>query len=893
MVRSEWPLTGRGSELQRLRRQIADPRQHGAVLAGAAGVGKTRLAVECLRGAHRAGCATATVLATRSATALPFGALAPLLPSARQDGAAPSEDRTELLHRCTQALVERAAGRRLVLFVDDAHLLDDASATLIHQVAASRAAFVLATVRTGEPAPDAVVALWKNNLTDRIELGELSRETVEALLSTVLGGLVDGATAATFAFRCQGNVLFLRELVTGAVQDGSLREEGGIWRLAGALAPSQRLVELVEARLVGLTDPERSLLELVSMGEPLGPSELSTLADLDVAESLERQGLLASRRSGRRLEIRLAHPLHGDVLRARIPAMRSRVIARRLADAVEATGARRREDVLRIGTWRLEGGGGSPELMLTAARTAHSSNDFALAERLAEVAVEAGAGFEAALLAAQLAGLQGRGAEAEAALAALAEQAVEDSQRVSVAIARLDNDALFHGQVDEGLRAAEKAESELSTPALLDELAAKRSTVLLGAKGPNAALEVALPLVDRAEGRTLVWACATAAFGLGRRGSFEQALVIADRGYQANRALARPVAWGPWFHLEHRCQALTLAGRLAEAEQLADAQYQLALEDRSPEAQANFAWRRSIIALDQGRVKTAARYAREGAALTHQLDRPHYEQFCLLNLAWSLALTDRVGEAERTLAQVDALDLPPALYFRVDLIRPRAWAAVAGGDAPGACALLGEGAALCREIGDHVGESTALHDLARLGRAGDAADRLRELASRIEGPLAAARAAHTDALVVQDGAALSTSADRFESIGCLLLAAEAVCDAATAWRRKGHPRDANAAELRADGLIARCEGATTPALCDLSSRSWLTPAEHTAAVRAAAGASNRQIAQELSLSVRTVENRLLQVYRKLGVGGRSDLPEALRSLSGPRAAGDARPGAYR
>jgi DNA-binding CsgD family transcriptional regulator len=80
----------------------------------------------------------------------------------------------------------------------------------------------------------------------------------------------------------------------------------------------------------------------------------------------------------------------------------------------------------------------------------------------------------------------------------------------------------------------------------------------------------------------------------------------------------------------------------------------------------------------------------------------------------------------------------------------------------------------------------------------------------------------------------------------------------------------------------------------MSSRSWLTPAEHTAAVRAAAGASNRQIAQELSLSVRTVENRLLQVYRKLGVGGRSDLPEALRSLSGPgRAAGDPRPGAPR
>src|SRR5207249_10655478 len=129
---------------------------------------------------------------------------------------------------------------------------------------------------------------------------------------------------------------------------------------------------------------------------------------------------------GHRVEVRLAHPLYGDVLRARMPAMRLPEIARSLAEAVEATGGRRREDTLRVATWRLEGGGARPGLMLAAATTARWRYDFPLAERLAAAAVEAGAGFEAELLAAQLVCLQGRAEEAHLRLVALAEQAQND-----------------------------------------------------------------------------------------------------------------------------------------------------------------------------------------------------------------------------------------------------------------------------------------------------------------------------------------------------------------------------------------------------------------------------------------------------------------------------------
>ena len=55
-----------------------------------------------------------------------------------------------MLWRAREAIVALGGGRPLVLLVDDAHLLDDASATLVHQLVATRSAFVIATVRTGE-----------------------------------------------------------------------------------------------------------------------------------------------------------------------------------------------------------------------------------------------------------------------------------------------------------------------------------------------------------------------------------------------------------------------------------------------------------------------------------------------------------------------------------------------------------------------------------------------------------------------------------------------------------------------------------------------------------------------------------------------------------------------
>ncbi|HEX3493385.1 MAG TPA: AAA family ATPase, partial [Streptosporangiaceae bacterium] len=422
-----WPLIGRSKELTQLASAVTG--QRGAVITGPAGVGKTTLAMRCLELARKRGMAVAHATATRASRGLPFGALAPLLPPDPGGDDLSREHRSELLRRYGRAVAETAGGRPLVMFVDDAHLLDGGSATLVHQLALTRSATVLVTVRAGEMAPDPVVALWKDALAERIEIGALADAAIEELLTVALGGPVDTASLRQLADHCRGNPLVLRELVTGAVESGALGQEGGIWRLRSELRPTARLAELVAQRLRNLTDPERAVLELVTLGEPLGQAELARLADPASVETLERNGLITSRIDGRRVQVRLAHPVYGDVVRTGIGALRERSLTRSMAEVIEAAGSRRREDTLRLASLRLSGGGGSAGLLAAGALAARARHDHALAERLARAAIAEGAGFDARFVAAEAAHAQGRGAQAERELAALAADAVSDAER--------------------------------------------------------------------------------------------------------------------------------------------------------------------------------------------------------------------------------------------------------------------------------------------------------------------------------------------------------------------------------------------------------------------------------------------------------------------------------
>lgn len=393
-VIGEFPLVGRAPELDRICSGITGPGPRSFVLAGSAGVGKSRLAAEAARAAAHQGHATAHVMATRSAASIPFGPFAALLPASEDL----HPDRLGLLRQASEAIAERAGpGRHLVLIVDDGHLLDDGSAALVQQVVQAGSCSVLVTVRTPEPAPDPVTALWKEGLAERIDLGVLSEEEVRDLATRVLGAPIAAASVRRLWQASGGNALYVRELLIGAVGSGVLAHDRGMWALRLPLTAPDRLIELVTTRLDGLAPGTVAVLELLGAGEPLELTLLESMTAPEALEAAERQGLIEIVQDGRRSQARLAHPIYGEVLRQRTPRSRLRKIWASLADAVEGAGMRWREDLLRVGRWRLDcGAGGAPALLTSAARQARRMFDMDLASRLAQVALSPVAGFRPA-----------------------------------------------------------------------------------------------------------------------------------------------------------------------------------------------------------------------------------------------------------------------------------------------------------------------------------------------------------------------------------------------------------------------------------------------------------------------------------------------------------------
>jgi hypothetical protein len=158
-----------------------------------------------------------------------------------------------------------------------------------------------------------------------------------------------------------------------------------------------------------------------------------------------------------------------------------------------------------------------------------------------------GAGFEAALLAARLAGLQGRGAQAEVELAEMAATAADDAKRGAVTLARIDNAIFGVGNIDDAWRAAEEAEAAITDPGWRDEIAARRSWMVALTQGPRAQAEMTEPLLLRTEGRALVWASIATSASLASLGRINASLDAANRGQEANLALVEPLDWYPWI----------------------------------------------------------------------------------------------------------------------------------------------------------------------------------------------------------------------------------------------------------------------------------------------------------------------------------------------------------
>ncbi|GAB3954905.1 hypothetical protein GCM10027614_62800 [Micromonospora vulcania] len=116
-------------------------------------------------------------------------------------------------------------------------------------------------------------------------------------------------------------------------------------------------------------------------------------------EIAEERGLISVVQHDRRTNVRLAHPLYGEVLRRRCPVSRTRRLQAHLAELLEQVGKRRRDDLLRVAVWRLDSGTAQDgALLLDAAVQAFTRYDVPLATRLARAALNADGGSDAAEL---------------------------------------------------------------------------------------------------------------------------------------------------------------------------------------------------------------------------------------------------------------------------------------------------------------------------------------------------------------------------------------------------------------------------------------------------------------------------------------------------------------
>jgi DNA-binding CsgD family transcriptional regulator len=867
-----WPLVGRSNEISQLQASISGRR--GAVISGPTGVGKTVLATLGAEYARDLKMSVALVAGTESARPYPFGAFAALLH--RDSDLVGPESHADRLRRYMHELLDDAGQRPLLVVVDDAHLLDDGSVSLVHQLVQSGSATVVACVLSSERAPSPggkpMVVLWKDYGAARIELGALDGQAMEDLLLAVLGGPVDTVSLRQLAERSLGDPLFLHELVVGALQDGSLREEGGIWRLRGTLQPTARLVELVGTRLGHLSDPERHALELTALGEPLAQPALDQLADAQAIESLENRGLIASRMDGRRLQVCLAHPVYGDVVRAGINARRQRLLGEELA-AVSA--GRRQDDTLLRASLRLAGGDGSSELLVAGAKAARERREYALSERMARAAIDEGEGFEARLLAADATHMSGRHEQAASEVDGLMSLAADAVERVRVSLLRFDHEFFLHGTAD--MTAIDALLTTEIHPTWHDELLARRLCLDAFTRGPRTVIEAVEPIPEpTGPPRTSMHALLGGS--LTRTGRTYQALSFLVPSSGVTVRQGSTVLSEPWSPFGNHVLALIGLGRLDEAEGfLTGAQQELSADGGSHES-AVVAATLAALRLEQGRVQAAFLHATSAAAVFLDLSLPVCTRWCEALSANALALAGAAPKATQTLAALDALGLPTDMQYEVEVLQARAWAWAASGDMGTARTYLEAAVELGHETGDLLGATRALHGMARMGRARQVLGDMAALASKVDGELSAARLSYTAAAADKDSQALAAAAARFEELGALLYAAEALGEAAVHLRRDGANRDAAAMQQAAGRLLARCEGAVTPFVRAVAARAQLTPAELDTALQAATGSTDKQIAELMHLSVRTVENRLHRAYQKLGLSHRRELAEALRDL---------------
>ena len=308
------------------------------------------------------------------------------------------------------------------------------------------------------------------------------------------------------------------------------------------------------------------VLELLTVTEPLELELVVRLADDPAVEEAAERGLIAVRSDGVRTQVRLAHPLHGELVRARTEASRVRSLHAELVSASGATGTRRAGNGRRRAVLGLDSDRpADPDLLIASAARAAVQGDLSLAERLFRTAADAGGGFEAQMGLAYTVGRLVRPEDADVELRRAIAIADTDARRTRAVLATVNNLYVLLARTDEAWAVLEQAQRNTPPGRARTDLDGIRAVLELSADHLGPARRLAWSVFDDPEAAVpaRAWAGFAAMTHRSLVGQGEPAEELAHRARQA--AAAPETASLPASIGFLETLALGLAGHLSAA----------------------------------------------------------------------------------------------------------------------------------------------------------------------------------------------------------------------------------------------------------------------------------------------------------------------------------------
>jgi DNA-binding CsgD family transcriptional regulator len=854
-------LIGRSEEMRTIVAAISEPGLAGILVNGPAGVGKSRIVREALSAVASQGFEPRWAVGTMSARKLPLGAFAPWTGSA-------SSDRLQLVRSVIDSVTSAPPGTKVVLGVDDVYLLDELSTFVLHQIVQREAAKVVLTVREGERVPTEIYEIWRGGQFDRLDLQPLSADEITELLTAALGGPVDPAAATRLWKLTRGNALYLRNIVEQEIADGRLRQQNGYWQWIGEPSMPKGLVELIEARFGGLSQPVGEVIDALAVGEPLEMTTLRRIAEPDAIEEAHVRGLITVDELDDGMEVRLAHPLYGEVRRSRSPETRLRRLRGQVAtELASAPGSDEMRTVVRRASLILDSDlTPDTELLLEAAGGAVWMGDLRLADRLAKAAIRAGGTPRAYFLRAHALSWFPAGQEAEAVLAELAEAELSDDDRGRLAYQRALNMLWALGDAARAKKiiddAARGTAPRMWTDAFL-------TVYWFALDQPQEALKASKSLVledlPAIAGAETAWALAVM---LADAGQTAEAVAVVNTGYAvASRFFDSPQMR---FNIaDAHVSALLLAGQIEDGLEVAQRVREQGSEMPGA-AQLVGTAIAGRAALSAGRLDEACALlgnAAQALSASGNAMGPGYRYH--IPYATALAIRGATDEAAAVLAALGKTRRPfRQLDYEQSLAR--AWFAAGQGALTEAVRVMLSAAKTAAAKEQFAAEVVCLQTAVQFGDHSGAA-RLNELASLVDGPRAALVARFAAALADSDAPALDEISVDFEQMGDLVAAVDAAALACTAFRNRELRGSALGCSRRAEVLAQQCGGISTPALREVSEPLPLTAREREIVRLLGSGSSTREVAERLCVSGRTVEGHIYRAMAKTGAATREEL----------------------